>query len=296
MNYFNLLSRCFLMLLILIGSVAFADGPPRKLNYQGVLTSSTGGAITSPVNVTFSLYNVPTSGTAFWTETQSVTLANDGRFSVVLGSTTPMDPALFTGKTYIGVKVGSDTEMPRQQLTSVAYALTAQRSLDTVQIPKGVIVMWSGTLATIPAGWALCDGNNGTPNLKDKFVVGAGGGYAAGATGGEAAHVLTIDEMPSHNHGGATGGESASHTHYDAGHAHQGWLTSVNRDGTSGTRVREADDSSSGTGGIGFHTDTGYSNLGTESAAHTHAIPSQGNGWAFENRPPYYALAYIMKL
>ena len=66
--------------------------------------------------------------------------------------------------------------------------------------PAGVIVMWSGAADAIPEGWALCDGTNGTPDLRGRFVLGAGGSYAAGATGGEASHQLTVSEMPRHSH------------------------------------------------------------------------------------------------
>ena len=67
-------------------------------------------------------------------------------------------------------------------------------------IPAGVIVMWSGTAIAIPSGWALCNGQNGTPDLRDRFVVGAGSSYAVGAKGGEASHTLTVEEMPRHSH------------------------------------------------------------------------------------------------
>jgi hypothetical protein len=59
--------------------------------------------------------------------------------------------------------------------------------------PKGGIIMWAGAVAAIPTGWALCDGTNGTPNLRDKFVIGAGSTYAVAATGGSnAAHSHTV--------------------------------------------------------------------------------------------------------
>lgn len=67
-------------------------------------------------------------------------------------------------------------------------------------VPKGTIVIWSGAATAIPSGWALCDGQNGTPDLRDRFVVGAGTSYEVGATGGEATHTLTIEEMPVHRH------------------------------------------------------------------------------------------------
>ena len=69
-------------------------------------------------------------------------------------------------------------------------------------IPKGVIVMWSGTLATIPVGWALCDGKNGTPDLRNKFIRGIGTGATdeAGATGGSDTITLDGNNLPAHAH------------------------------------------------------------------------------------------------
>ena len=70
----------------------------------------------------------------------------------------------------------------------------------TARLPSGLIAMWSGAADAIPDGWLLCNGSNGTPDLRDRFVVGAGSTYAVGATGGEATHKLTIQEMPIHTH------------------------------------------------------------------------------------------------
>ena len=295
---------CFVLsMLVSISTAVFAGDPPNKLNYQGILTNSTGQPVTGSVTVTFRLYNALTGGTAIWSEPQSVALANDGRFSVVLGSTTPLYPGLFTGVTYIGVKVGNDAEMPRQQLTSVAYALnantattaiTAQKSLDTVQIPKGVIVMWNGTLATIPAGWALCDGelHEGirTPNLKDKFVVGVGSDFTVGATGG----TKTIDISHSHSIAADSPG-----TNYVGDHQHSySGTTSIN----SNTDKRSKSDDLQDTGGS-VHNHT-YSGVTSVSGGHTHTVNAHSHYGAtgvagtttLDKLPPYYALAYIMKL
>lgn len=67
-------------------------------------------------------------------------------------------------------------------------------------VPVGTIVIWSGTAEDIPDGWALCDGQDGRPDLRDKFVLGAGTAHAVGATGGEETHTLTVEEMPTHSH------------------------------------------------------------------------------------------------
>jgi microcystin-dependent protein len=119
-------------------------------------------------------------------------------------------------------------------------------------MPNGTIVLWSGSINEIPSGWALCDGTSGTPDLRDRFVVGAGSTYDLGDTGGEAFHTLTINEMPAHTHSGLKTenhvGDASAHG-YDAYKSREG--------GTTG---------------------------------------STGGGQAHENRPPYYALYYIMKV
>jgi len=67
-------------------------------------------------------------------------------------------------------------------------------------VPSGGIILWSGASDDIPTGYYLCNGSNSTPDLRNSFIVGAGDTYAVGATGGEATHVLSEAEMPSHTH------------------------------------------------------------------------------------------------
>ena len=67
-------------------------------------------------------------------------------------------------------------------------------------IPSGVIVMWSGTLGTIPTGWSLCDGTGGTPDLRDKFIYGWTDGVDPGGTGGATTHTHTYSDLPEHTH------------------------------------------------------------------------------------------------
>jgi len=69
-----------------------------------------------------------------------------------------------------------------------------------LRIPNGIIVMWSGDITNVPDGFALCDGTNGTPDLRNRFIAGAGDEYTVGQTGGEKDHQLTESEMPSHSH------------------------------------------------------------------------------------------------
>lgn len=124
------------------------------------------------------------------------------------------------------------------------------------ELPAGIIVDWYGAANAVPIGWALCDGQNGTPNLRDKFVVSAGGAYALGAQGGEAVHTLTVNEMPRHNH-----------TINDIFRKYGGSLYPL---------------STGGTGGVGSY--------GKETVA------LEGGGQSHNNLPPYFALFKIMKL
>lgn len=72
--------------------------------------------------------------------------------------------------------------------------------IDKYLCPAGIITMWSGSQSNIPTGWALCNGQNGTPDLRNRFIVGAGDEYNVSSNGGAKTHTITIDEMPSHSH------------------------------------------------------------------------------------------------
>lgn len=61
-----------------------------------------------------------------------------------------------------------------------------------MSLPTGIICLWYGAIGNIPAGWTLCDGTAGTPDLRDKFLVGAGSTYAVGASGGNVNHNHTF--------------------------------------------------------------------------------------------------------
>ena len=171
--------------------------------------------------------------------------------------------------------------------------VTTQQSFEgNGTIPIGGIIMWSGTIAAIPTGWALCDGTNGTPNLLDRFIVGAGNGYAVAATGGANSVALTTNEMPSHNHGGGTTGGGA--------HSHPGIRLGAStrndgdaRFGDNATFVRVSESAGAGLG-AGTNPIIISSTTSTYTA-HDHSITSEGGNAAHENRPPYYALAFIMR-
>lgn len=176
---------------------------------------------------------------------------------------------------------------------------------DTINnpFPTGGIIMWSGSIASIPSGWALCDGTNGTPNLRDRFVVGAGTSYAVGDTGGAASVTLDSTQIPSHTHtitATASSDSQGAHTHTinDPGHIHRSFGSGAFNGGGDGGAYGQ-----NGTGYGARDLQSNTTGITINSAgAHTHNITvsatasSTGGGLAHENRPPYYALAYIMKV
>jgi microcystin-dependent protein len=149
-------------------------------------------------------------------------------------------------------------------------------------IPAGVIVMWSGLLANVPSGWALCDGTNGTPDLRDRFIKGAAG--EPGATGGAATHQHTYTDVPNHTHPVNVN---------DPGHTHVEQNNSATTGGLAGWAAL---DTSTNT-----PVATGYSTLSaTTGITATTSNPAggvaQGTTSAAGTEPPYYELAFIIKL
>lgn len=146
-------------------------------------------------------------------------------------------------------------------------------------MPAGGIIMWSGAATAIPQGWALCDGTNSTPDLRDRFIVGAGNTYAVDATGGETSVALTEDQMPIHDHGASQLPHNHANGSYDR-------LLKYNGSGTE-TGVD--------TGHMGSEPNLQYSAVIQEETPAI-IVGESGGDQAHENRPPYYALCFIMKL
>ena len=171
--------------------------------------------------------------------------------------------------------VGDDVKVSLGIVTATKFVGNGAELTGIVSIPTGVIVMWSGSVASIPSGWTLCDGSNGTPDLRNRFIAGAGTdtlsvwGFDAttGATtftggqsyvgvnsiGGSIAHKLIVSEMPSHTHS------------YQKANSPGGGQDQAGSG--SGDAVKHENQNTSAAGGNNYH----------------------------ENRPPYYALAFIMK-
>jgi len=159
-----------------------------------------------------------------------------------------------------------------------------QTQITSSLFPAGGIILWSGSTASIPSGWVLCNGSNSTPDLRDRFVVGAGSSYAVNATGGASSVTLATNQIPAHNHSASS---SSSTTINDSGHSHS---ISALRPSESGNTI------STSTGGTAVTASTNSATTGiTASTSTSTSIGNTGGGGSHENRPPYYALAYIMK-
>ncbi len=133
---------------------------PQKMNYQGYLTDTSGVPINGTIQMTFSIYDVSTGGTALWSETQNV-VVNQGFFSVNLGDNNPLSLA-FDKPYYLGVRVGSDLDMvPRRELTSAGYAFTSKMALSLVCtgcVSQSQLNFIPGDITGVNAGAGLTGG------------------------------------------------------------------------------------------------------------------------------------------
>lgn len=162
---------------------------------------------------------------------------------------------------------------------SSAGLVTATSFAGNGTIPIGGIIMWSG--ATIPTGWALCNGNNGTPNLVDKFIIAAGSGYTVNAIGGST-------NIPQHSHFMA---RNVSDNNNDTNFGSRRNMTSTDFAAispTTGAFSLQGDNA----GAAGDNVNNAFASGGTRGLITSKSIVDQ----ATLNLPPYYALAFIMRV
>ena len=330
-------------------TLVFCDGSEAQAGIEtaavGTLTVSGGG--TGSTTFTAGFVKSP-GGTGALTSSATVALGSEvsGTLPVANGGTglssTTAYGVLTGGTTSTGNFQNAGAGTSGQVLTSNGASALPTWQTPASAFSAGMILLWSGTIATIPSGWALCNGSNGTPDLRDRFIVGAGSTYAVNATGGSATTTLSTANLPSHNHtqsasgstdtvnldhthsvSGTTGTGGGSHTHTasvtDSGHTHNTLNTRAGSPNGGSPFIAGAasgptssDATSSATTGISVsnsstnidHTHSFSATSGSMSANTTHShsfslsgnTGSTGSGTAFDNLPPYYALAYIMKL
>ena len=310
-----------------------AGAASAAFSYQGVLKNASNEPLTGNQTIELRLYTSAEEGSPVWGRTYNVLVDTNGLFNIEVSdstgsslegiSSTATLPAVFAKNAdttlHIGIKVsGTSGEIrPRQTLLAVPYAtfaanvanasgdlavggnltassvvvsndvaagsLTVAGALGAASLttsgtasvggdlvvggsltgfgvaPVGSIILWSGAVNEIPTGWALCNGENNTPNLRNRFVVGAGQDYAVGDTGGANEVTLTVEQMPSHSHSYSF----------------------------NGADLKGSWDSDN----YFYNQSNEYPNNGNRKSTN-----STGGGKPHENRPPYYALCYIMRV
>ena len=219
-----------------------------------------------------------------------------------------------------GQKVNADLDLLDQHAGSMIAFANAQPSNINAAVaaainaafPRGTIIAWYGQANQVPAGWLLCNGLNGTPNLQDRFILGtagsrtvgeAGGAFSAAAVtdaqgthghgGATVATTLTEAQMPSHQHGGSTDGQG-NHAHNiptqgDLGAAAGGYPVPVDKN----YQFRGVTTDTQGNHAHNFATDWRGGNQG-----HVHGIYNDGShqhNVTTSIVPPYIAICYIMR-
>ena len=198
-----------------------------------------------------------------WIDASTTSVANANNVGTNADSTNADQFVTFVGNSSgnnpIRVDAGIKYNPSTNRLTAGSYAGDGSALTGVESFVTGMIILWSGASNAIPTGFVLCDGNNGTPNLSGRFVVGfdaSNGDYDVNDTGGAESVTLTLNQIPSHKHD-----TTFDNKKYFPG----GGSTSVSF------------------GGAG-----GY-------PADTFSMSNAGGGQSHENRPPFYALCYIMK-
>lgn len=298
-------------------------GTPDQLNRAATAHATAGTAVIEPTGTQVGgqvrLDPVPGSG--------SVTLWNsgnagaDGGFAVTVNDRTNANPTIAMSLTKAGALIAA---------ASVNAPVILQNGAPLV--PRGVIWMWSGATNAVPVGFALCNGLNGTPDLRNMFIVGAGGSYAVGQTGGAASQATITDAQGTHAHTGITASNGpwamVASTDVQGAHAHTGAVGSTALSVDQLPPHNHTITVGGGSGGLtgpinGVATIQGpiaTSNTGSGAGhshgivpdgshahnvsvsnvpAHQHGIVNDGNhahNVTVNTVPPFYALALIMKL
>jgi microcystin-dependent protein len=173
------------------------------------------------------------------------------------------------------------TKLNNKEGVTIPGNLTVSGTFTSNYLPKGSIVAYNQGSA--PPGWTLCDGTQGTPDLRGRFILGNGGSRGINSRGGAETVTLTVNQMPSHNHNvNGTTSKNGHHTHNS--HIYKGF----------GGDCRNCSHNFQPLGGSDGHVET----LGAGEHHHSFNVNSAhaGGNAAHNNMPPFYVLTYIMKL
>jgi hypothetical protein len=287
-----------------------------KINTASLSTCLSANSVITTINT-----NITNNATAIGEVAQDLTDAQTALQTNINALTTLINnqnSTIADQATQIATLVAAFNALDSTVASFNSRLLSVEGRLTTLEaaIAAGIIVVWSGSIASIPASYFLCNGTNGTPDLRDRFIVGAGSTYAVNAIGGSIGHahtlggetgntVLTVDQMPAHNHYTTVNG----HSHellvwwegFNGAPGDDGRGDALNRNNsalagednarggsyrpTNGNGTRLVADAPA----LGGSSDVKGSNGG-----HTHSFSTTTANT--NNLPPYYALAYIMKV
>lgn len=153
--------------------------------------------------------------------------------------------------------------------------------------PTSHILIWSGDVSNIPAGWQLCDGTNGTPNLLDRFIMGTpDSGTDSGTNNGTDSYTLSESQLPSHSHSASTN-TTGGHNHTVGTVNYYSKIISDKIDNNMEEEQSSIDDITypyRSTGGAGGHNHS------------VDGVNSAGGNSSIDNRPSYYELAFIQRV
>ena len=275
----------------LVTTTIAQDTVPAGMTYQGRIVGTEGESVAdgSSYQIEIRIWNAPTDGTLIWGARYSNVQLNAGTFNLILGAAggesipgaaiNDISFAFTESERYMGITITKNHNgqaiatpleiLPRQQVLSTPYAFTAETAQNLVDptliVPSGLVAMWSGAISHIPNGWVLCDGANGTPDLRDRFVIGA-------SSDENNQPVTKVTGNSTQTGGSAT--KDISHTHKLP---FSGWGQTPSRDWIQNGRL---------------HT-TG--NDGWTIFADTEPDSRIGGSTTQDVLNPYYALAFIMK-
>jgi hypothetical protein len=268
------------------GNVTLGNGSVDAHVLNGTLTAATSGKILLDDSVTTATdpalaFDGDTNTGIYRPAADTLAIATNGaeRVSISNSGLTVNNALTCTGAAVFSstVAISGSATAPTPSVTDDTTKVATTAFVRDI-VPTGVIVMWSGSIASIPSGWLLCDGTNSTPDLRNRFIVGAGSTYSVAGTGGSADAIVV-----SHTHTGTTA-TAGSHAHSFVDALRPMALASPSNTAGLGRLTYSIASTIDGP-----HTDTqGAHN-------HTFTTESAGSSGTNANLPPYYALAYIMK-
>lgn len=259
---------------------------------QQVICTSGSGANVAKFGVSGTTAYVGTTNLVPNTATPGVVVNTNNGCQLQFRDATPNTYAMqANGSGTLQISAPSD---PNAITISPTGVVTIPNIISGSFVPIGGIVMFSGNPLTLPSNWKVCDGVfPGTPDLTNKFIIGAGT-FASGTSGGSA--TIGTSNLPAHNHGVTDPGHN--HAITDLGHTHNVVLTGMFNNGDNGSAIVYAGQSLGGSAGNRASDPNAAQNntTGISINLSTTGITTNNTGGGMAYYPPYYALAYIIRV